>query len=234
MNPVLAFITAHWFAVLLLVVALVPGVFALRSQLRGSLSFQTFPDFLLGESAPQNGRPYSNIFTSTAAQGTYYKGYRAREMASFLQDDFKANSRLTLNLGVRWEINTGVSEAFGNMSGLSTALILSSPPPTAAGSFAGFVVPGNYSQFLPAGVTRLEVISDPYRQLTAEQAARFDGYVERRSRREIPRSVIEQLARKRARLAIRIRFARRDTGRRLHDAVEAAASGPRTAVPPRI
>ena len=35
-----------------------------------------------------------------------------------------------------------------------------------------------------AGVTRLEVISDPYRPLTAEQVARFDGYVERRSRRE--------------------------------------------------
>src|ERR1700751_1021671 len=31
-----------------------------------------------------------------------------------------------------------------------------------------------------AGVTRLEVISDPYRPLTAEQAARFDGYAERR------------------------------------------------------
>jgi release factor glutamine methyltransferase len=35
-----------------------------------------------------------------------------------------------------------------------------------------------------AGVTRLEVISDPYRQLTPEQVERFDDYVERRSRRE--------------------------------------------------
>jgi release factor glutamine methyltransferase len=35
-----------------------------------------------------------------------------------------------------------------------------------------------------AGVTRLEVISDPYRPLTAEQVEHFDGYVERRSRRE--------------------------------------------------
>jgi len=58
-------------------------------------------------------------------------------MASFVQDDFKVNTRLTFNLGVRWEINTGVSEAFGNMSGLATALIRSSPPPTAAGTFAG-------------------------------------------------------------------------------------------------
>jgi Mg-chelatase subunit ChlD/uncharacterized membrane protein len=38
MNPFLAFITAHWFAVLLLAVALVMAAFALRSQLRGALS----------------------------------------------------------------------------------------------------------------------------------------------------------------------------------------------------
>ncbi len=38
MNPFLAFVTAHWFAVLLLLVALVPGSFALRSQLRRGLS----------------------------------------------------------------------------------------------------------------------------------------------------------------------------------------------------
>lgn len=35
-----------------------------------------------------------------------------------------------------------------------------------------------------AGVSRMDVISDPYRQLTAEQVERFDSYLERRSRRE--------------------------------------------------
>jgi hypothetical protein len=124
------------------------------NQLRGALTFQSFPDFLLGQSAAQNGSLYSNVFTSTSAQGTYYKGYRAREMASFVQDDFKVNSRLTFNAGLRWEINTGVSEAHGNMSGLLPSLILSSPPPPPAGTFAGFIVPANYSQPLPDGVTR--------------------------------------------------------------------------------
>jgi Mg-chelatase subunit ChlD len=38
MTPLLAFLTAHWFAVLLLIAALLPGVFAARSWLRGSLS----------------------------------------------------------------------------------------------------------------------------------------------------------------------------------------------------
>jgi len=38
MNPFLAFITAHWFAVALVLLALVPGALALRSHLRGALS----------------------------------------------------------------------------------------------------------------------------------------------------------------------------------------------------
>src|SRR5215472_9581656 len=40
-------------------------------------------------------------------------------------------------------------------SSLSPALIFNSPPPIPSGSFAGFVVPANYSHPLPAGVTRL-------------------------------------------------------------------------------
>jgi release factor glutamine methyltransferase len=35
-----------------------------------------------------------------------------------------------------------------------------------------------------AGVTRMDVITDPYRELPAEAAATLDGYVERRARRE--------------------------------------------------
>ncbi|QEE27040.1 hypothetical protein FTW19_02850 [Terriglobus albidus] len=32
-----------------------------------------------------------------------YRGYRAKEFAAYVQDDWKATSRLTLNYGVRWE-----------------------------------------------------------------------------------------------------------------------------------
>jgi release factor glutamine methyltransferase len=35
-----------------------------------------------------------------------------------------------------------------------------------------------------AGVTRLDILTDPHRELDAEQAATFDGYIERRARRE--------------------------------------------------
>lgn len=35
-----------------------------------------------------------------------------------------------------------------------------------------------------AGVSRLEIVTDPYREITPEQEALFDSYLERRSRRE--------------------------------------------------
>ena len=124
------------------------------NQLRGSMTFQTFPDFLLGQSAAQNGSAYSNVFTSSSNQGNYYKAYRATDMDTFVQDDFKVNTRLTLNLGLRWELNGGVSEAHGDMSSAFPNLILANPA-TAAGTFGGFVVPSNYPYALPAGVTKL-------------------------------------------------------------------------------
>jgi len=122
---------------------------------RGSVTFQTFSDLLLGMSAAQNGSAFSNVFSSSSAQGRYYKAFRAIDMASFVQDDVKINPRLTLNTGVRWELNGGVSEAFGNMSSLFPGIAAAAPAPTAAGSFAGFVVPSNYSLPVPAGVTVL-------------------------------------------------------------------------------
>jgi hypothetical protein len=33
----------------------------------------------------------------------FYRGYRAKEFATYLQDDWKVNQQLTLNLGVRWD-----------------------------------------------------------------------------------------------------------------------------------
>ncbi|HWZ81893.1 MAG TPA: TonB-dependent receptor [Terriglobales bacterium] len=43
------------------------------------------------------------VVPSTGAVPDFYRGYRANEMAAYGQDDWRVNSRLTLNLGVRWE-----------------------------------------------------------------------------------------------------------------------------------
>src|SRR5207302_4328377 len=37
-----------------------------------------------------------------ATRPIYYRGFRANEIGLYLQDDWRATSRLTLNLGLRW------------------------------------------------------------------------------------------------------------------------------------
>jgi hypothetical protein len=43
------------------------------------------------------------VVPATGKQPDPYRGYRANEFAFFVQDDFRVNSRLTVNLGLRWE-----------------------------------------------------------------------------------------------------------------------------------
>ncbi len=124
-------------------------------QKRGSLTFSTFQDFLLGESAAQNGTPYSNVNTAGSQQGSYYKGYRGTDLAMFLQDDVKLLPNLTVNFGLRWELNSNVSFGHGEESSFWPSLVTRFQPIPAGGSYTGFIVPNNYSAALPAGVTKI-------------------------------------------------------------------------------
>jgi hypothetical protein len=45
----------------------------------------------------------ASINPTTNKLPVFYRGYRANEAAWYLQDDWRATSRLTLNLGLRWE-----------------------------------------------------------------------------------------------------------------------------------
>ncbi len=118
----------------------------------GFLLIQSFPDFLLGQSAAQNGSGQSNIFQSTGASGLFRKDERYADFAGFVQDDVRVTSRLTVNTGLRYEFFGPPSETHGFLSSFNPAIAASQVP--ASGSFSGYVIAGNYQGTVPDGVTR--------------------------------------------------------------------------------
>ena len=96
-----------------------------------------FADYLLG--LPQSS---SVRFGDTS---TYFRG---NQWATYFQDDWRLRSNLTLNLGIRWEYYSPLSEKYGHIANLDVA-----PGFTAA----AVVTPGEaapYSGPLPASLIR--------------------------------------------------------------------------------
>ncbi len=143
----------------------------------GGLTFLGFSDFLLGlgSCAPgtwpypcnaanpggSNGTPLGNIDgsygTRQLAGGTYHD-YRSNAFDWFVTDDFRMNSRLTVNLGVRWELFGNISDHQGLQTNIYLSKVAAAGVPgntPATGSFVGYVVQNNYSgPALPAGVVK--------------------------------------------------------------------------------
>jgi outer membrane receptor protein involved in Fe transport len=59
-------------------------------------------------------------------------GYREHDTAVFVQDDWKVNSRLTINLGVRWEYDGMLGDHYGNLTNIWPSLMQGVTPPTTA------------------------------------------------------------------------------------------------------
>jgi hypothetical protein len=118
----------------------------------GGLIFGTYSDLLLGQSAAQNGTPFSNIYGSIDVPGLLGREFRQVGANGWAQDDWKATKNLTLNLGFRYERVGGISDALGRTGNFDTAL--ANPNPPASGSLAGFVVASNFPGTVPQGVTR--------------------------------------------------------------------------------
>ncbi len=124
-------------------------------QGRGTLTFQTMQDFLLGLSAAQNNSPYSNLSAVSSAAGNYYKGYRGTSIAMFVQDDYKLRANLTVNLGLRWELMSAVSFGHGEESSFWPSLVTPFQPRPVGGSYTGYIVPNNYRGPLVPGLTQI-------------------------------------------------------------------------------
>ena len=125
-----------------------------KSLARGFLVTPDFGDFLLGL-AGCNGVAscYGNgpaTGTTGAPLGVFLEclfcvrsgpngiihGYREKDFDWFVQDDWKVSSKLTLNLGLRWEYDAMLGDAYGNLTNVWPSLLQTVPnPPTSSPAF---------------------------------------------------------------------------------------------------
>ena len=108
--------------------------------------FINYPGLLYGQ-APLN--PYETVDLA----GVTGRNWRVWDGNLYVQDDVKVTSRLTLNLGFRFERLGDAGEINGRNASMNPALINPNPPTVAeGGSLAGILVSNNFPGTRPAGV----------------------------------------------------------------------------------
>jgi hypothetical protein len=120
----------------------------------GSLAdFLSWPDFLLGLNAEQNGTNlFSNVYGSIDDYGLLDREYRRWNGSALIGDHFRVTSTLSADFGVRYERIGQFNDALGR--GSSFDVNGTDPNPPATGSVAGYVVGANYQGTTPPGVIR--------------------------------------------------------------------------------
>jgi hypothetical protein len=113
---------------------------------RGSLGFASFGDFLIGRAGTPidqggNGTAFSNINSMQVGTGQTYHAYRIPDTSAFWQDDWKFSSRLTMNLGLRYDIFGFSTDKLGRLGNFDRRLYQEAPPN--GQTQAGFVIASN-------------------------------------------------------------------------------------------
>ncbi|HEX6624280.1 MAG TPA: TonB-dependent receptor, partial [Pyrinomonadaceae bacterium] len=104
---------------------------------RGQLIFPTFANFLLGQSV------------SIIGSGVYDRAFRTNDLSGFVQDDWKASDRLTLNLGLRYDFYGLPKEKYGRLVNFDPAQFRNGTLASPAAPPNGFVQAGNAVNPLP-------------------------------------------------------------------------------------
>jgi len=116
------------------------------------LRFLSWPDFLLGLSATDNGTDVSNVFASFDDFGLTTREFRVWEGSAYVQDDFRLLKSLTVNVGLRYEHLGQFGDRLGRNASFDITKADANPPTN--GSAAGYVVGSNFHGNLPPGVSR--------------------------------------------------------------------------------
>jgi len=114
-------------------------------NLSGAFNFTNTETALPGFTG-STGHPFASFIlggADGAGRSVYATepGYRAGVLAFFAQDDWKATSKLTLNIGIRWEVPLPKKEAFNRQSGFDPTV----PNPGADNLPGALVFLGNCS-----------------------------------------------------------------------------------------
>jgi hypothetical protein len=103
---------------------------------RGQINFPTFSSFLTGGSL-------TGLGVSILGSGVFDRSLRTNDFGAFIQDDFKVNDRLTLNLGLRYDLFTFPRDIRGRLVNFIPEQFRAGTAVAPAGPPNGIVQAGN-------------------------------------------------------------------------------------------
>jgi hypothetical protein len=121
---------------------------------RGWLFIGSFTNLLAANNPDNIFQCLFCVSSGPPSAGGIIHAYRESNMNSFVQDDWKVSSKLTVNVGVRWEYDGTFSEKYGNLTNTwLSQLAPNSQVPTGPlglpANYAGWVTAGNYLAHYP-------------------------------------------------------------------------------------